>query len=147
MAAVVLAGCKEYDDSDIRDEVKKLKDRVTTLEDANESLSEMLEQGALIKSVTPLTTAPGGWRIEFTGGDPSYVDIMNGTDGNHDNHGVTPMIEVRQGTDGSVTIWYNATSGYPTEEWVNTGVDIKGTQGNIGETGATGTPPEIKVVE
>jgi hypothetical protein len=72
-------------------------------------LDAQIKAGEMIKSVTPIAEAPGGWRIEFTGGTPSSIDIMNGAAASNPNptDPVTPRIEVRTGADGSVSVWYN----------------------------------------
>ncbi len=104
-----------------------------------------------------------GYRIEFVGGasraDLEPIEILHGEDGTHGNHGVTPIIEVRPGANGTITIWYNVTEGYPAGGWVDTGVNIKGAQGDTGATGGTGAQgpkgddgddgvsPQIQVVD
>ncbi|MDR2936250.1 MAG: hypothetical protein LBU80_02780 [Rikenellaceae bacterium] len=141
--ATMFSGCKKYDDSDVRDQLKGHEDRLTTLEDR-------IESGALIKSVTPITEAPGGWRIEFTGGTPSSIDIMNGAASSNPDptDGVSPLIEVRTNPDGSVSVWYNVTAGYPDSGWTDTGTDIRGPQGSGGGTGPQGPAginPKVRV--
>jgi hypothetical protein len=140
-ALLALSACHKYDDESWKNSIE---DRLTTLEDAVAALEDRLESGVLIKSVTPITEAPGGWRIEFTGGTPSTIDIMNGKPGESmpdpGADGVTPLIEVRTNPDGTVSVWYNVTAGYPESGWVNTCTDIRGPQGPQGIPGTPGDP-------
>jgi len=120
--AILLSGCAK----NIKDDVKDLQSRVTSLESAIKSLEQKLAQGALIKSVTPLADN-AGWKLEFTSGSPSSIEIKNGT------AGVTPQLEVRNNADGSTSLWVNTGAG-----WTNTGVNLRGPTGATGNTGATG---------
>ncbi|MDR2968556.1 MAG: leucine-rich repeat domain-containing protein, partial [Tannerellaceae bacterium] len=101
-----------------------------------------IKAGAMIKSITPITGSPGGWRIEFTGGSPSSIDIMNGSDGTPGVTPSTPQIEVRTNTDGTISIWYK-TDG----DWTDTGTNIKGGNGEPGAPGTNGVSPKVRVVD
>jgi outer membrane murein-binding lipoprotein Lpp len=146
-AAAMLAGCGKYDDSGVRRDIDDLKDRVTTLESAVAALDAQIEAGAMIKSVTPIAEAPGGWRIEFTGGSTPGIDSMNGAAASAPDP-TTTQIEVRTGADGSASIWYTVGDG-----WTDTGVNIRGPQGEPGPTGPqgpagpAGVNPEVRVVD
>jgi Leucine-rich repeat (LRR) protein len=136
VSAMLLTGCL----SDIKSDIEDLKRRVRSLEEVTGTLSQQLENGSLVKSVTPLADG-SGFRIEFVSGDDSRADlgaveILHGEDG---KHGVTPRIEVRTNKDGTVTIWHNTESGYPTSGWVNTGVNVKGSSGSSGSHGSDGS--------
>ena len=127
IAGMVLAGCTK----DIKDDVKKLQIDVRELQNAFNVLKQQFDSKAMISAVTPLANN-AGWKIDFTGGTTSSIEIKNGT------NGVTPLIEVRVNSDGSTSIWYNITGSYPESGWVNTGVNIKGATGATGATGSTG---------
>ena len=120
LATTLFAGC-------IRDNTHWCSDdeivnRLETIEQSILVLENQIADGFLIKSVTPLSTPPGGWRIEFTGGNLSYVDIMNGNDSVND---LTPMVQVRTNPDGSTTLWVNKDG----KGYVNTGVNLSGPTG------------------
>ncbi|MDR2882195.1 MAG: leucine-rich repeat domain-containing protein [Alistipes sp.] len=151
-AAMTFAGCRKYDDSAVNNRLDKHERRLAALESAVAALDAQIKSGAMIKSVTPIAEAPGGWRIEFTGGTPSTIDIMNGAAGsNPDLTGVvSPLIEVRTNPDGTVSVWYNVTAGYPASGWTDTGTDIRGPQGGsggggTGPQGPAGISPKVRV--
>ena len=147
LGTLAMNSCDNYDDSGIRKDMDDLKGRVTTLEQATTSIGQMLDQGALIKTVTPLPDE-AGYRIEFVDGasraDLSSIEIMHGKDGqdgqdgNHGNHGVTPMFEVRRNNDGTISLWVDYGDG-----WTNTGTDITGPRGTGGSNGNDGMMPYI----
>ena len=124
---VMISGCTK----DIKNDIKDLQQRVTTLENADNLLRQQFNAGVLVSSVTPLANN-AGWKIEFTGGSMPSIEIRNGADA------ITPKIEVRFNADGSVTLWYNVTKDYPASGWVDTGVNLRGPQGSSGANGAAG---------
>ncbi len=125
-STIFMSGCG----NDLTDEIDELKKRVGTIEDALETLEEKVAEGCMIEDIVPL---PGGlgWRVVFTG-DRTPIEILNGT------AGVIPLIEVRANGDEGYSVWYNVTSGYPEDGWVNTMQDL---------TGPAGLPPAIRVKE
>jgi hypothetical protein len=155
LVVTVFAACSKYDDSGIKKDLGDLKESVTALQAAINALKTQYDAGAMIESITPITDGAGGWRITFTGGTTSAIDVMNGEEGVSapDILPVTPRIEVREGENGEITLWYNVGEG-----WIDTGVNIRGTQGapgNPGDDGDTGLPgppgasgvsPQVRVV-
>jgi hypothetical protein len=155
LAVTVFAACSKYDDSGIKKELGDLKESITALQAAINALKTQCDAGAMIESITPITEGSGGWRITFTGGTTSAIDVMNGAEGVSapDILPVTPRIEVREGEDGAITLWYNVGEG-----WIDTGVNIRGPQGapgNTGDDGDTGLPgppgapgvsPQVRVI-
>ncbi|MDR2910249.1 MAG: leucine-rich repeat protein [Bacteroidales bacterium] len=139
-AFTMLAGCRKYNDSELRGRLDDHEQRLALLEDAVKTLKAQIEAGAMIKSVTPITTGAGGWRIEFTGGSRSSIDIMNGGIAGMDPGIFTPRIEVRTNADGTVTVWYRIGEG----PWTDTEVNIRGPQGG---QGAAGVSPRVRVVD
>lgn len=131
LALFSIVSCKD-DDTDVRRNIEELKERVRKLEEATSA-------GYLIKSVTPIEDEYGGWRIEFTGGNPSIIDILNGTTNSNPDpgEGITPQLEVRESADGSSTLWVDYGEG-----WTDTEVDLTGPQGDPGEYGIS---PRIDV--
>ncbi|MDR2882696.1 MAG: hypothetical protein LBU98_02795, partial [Alistipes sp.] len=73
VCATMLAGCRKYDDSAVNNRLDEHEQRLAALESAVAALDAQIKAGAMIKSVTPIAIAPGGWRIEFTGGSPSNI--------------------------------------------------------------------------
>lgn len=135
----MFAACKKYDDTDVVNRIDDLEDRVTTLEQVTAELKARLDAGSLVKSVTAITEYPGGWRIDFTSGSPSYVDIFNGEDSEGNPNPVTPQFEVRdsESDDGTLTLWVDYGDG-----WEDTGAVISDTETipDEGEPGAQGEP-------
>lgn len=121
----------------MKDEIEDLRQRVESLESVVETLQEMMDNGAMIKGITPLEDG-SGWLIEFTGESVAPIEIRNG------GAGVTPMIDIRPCEDGGYSLWYNITPGYPEDGWVDTGTDLTGPAGEDGDAGVT---PRIKVEE
>lgn len=102
----------------MKDEIEDLRQRVESLESVVETLQEMMDNGAMIKGITPLEDG-SGWLIEFTGESVAPIEIRNG------GTGVTPMIDIRPCEDGGYSLWYNITPGYPEDGWIDTGVDLR----------------------
>lgn len=102
-AITVMTGCGKYDDSAINKRVADLEQRITTLQGAVTALDTKVQSGSLIKSVTALPGASGGWRIEFTSGTPSSIEITGGEEG--------PIKSVSENPDGTVTITMNGAGG------------------------------------
>ena len=103
-ALSVLFGCGQYDDSEIRSDINDLKGRMEALEQQckkmNENLSSIQTIVASIQSqdgIVSVTELPNGdgYSILFTSGKLIY--IYNGSNG---ADGSTPIISVRQDTDG-----------------------------------------------
>ncbi|MDR2911490.1 MAG: hypothetical protein LBV47_09055 [Bacteroidales bacterium] len=123
LALLALASCHRTDDDVCIECIMRRLD----------SLESKVKDGVLIKSVTQIPGNPGGWRIEFTGGTPSSIDIMHGVNG---VGGGTSLIEVRVNPDGSTTLWI-----HNGEEHQNTGINLTGPKGEPGVT------PKIEVRE
>ena len=147
-----------YDDTEVRQDIENLKDRVTALEklckemnaniDAMAAILEALETHDYITSVTPITKdgETVGYTITFANGEP--ITIYHGEDGKDGvdgEDGYTPVIGVAQDSDG---IYYWTLDG----EWLlddagnkikAVGIDGKdgadGEDGKDGENGADGT--------
>ena len=150
---LVAVGCSEsYDDSVLVGRVDKLENRVAQLEELcrqmNTNISSLqtivnaLENKDYVTGVTPITKGGEtiGYTITFTKSQPITIyhgedgkDGQNGTDGK-DGH--TPIIGVKQDTDG---IYYWTLNG----EWLldDNGNKIKaqGLDGKDGKDGADGT--------
>ena len=155
-----------YDDTEVRQDIENLKDRVTALEklckemnaniDAMAAILEALETHDYITSVTPITKdgETVGYTITFAKGEPITIyhgedgkDGVNGedgADGKDGTDGYTPIIGVAQDSDG---IYYWTLDG----EWLldeagnkikAVGIDGKdgadGEDGKDGESGADG---------
>ncbi|MDR2911600.1 MAG: hypothetical protein LBV47_09630 [Bacteroidales bacterium] len=113
--AMMFTGCNKYDDSDIRE-------KIASLESATKQFDAQVKAGALISSVTAIES---GWRISFTGGTTSYIDILHGKDGIGDSiDSSTPVLDVRQNANGTTTIWVDYGNG-----WKDTNVNLAGPKG------------------
>lgn len=101
--------CSSYDDSDIKSQIQSLDSRVTDLENKvvqiNKNISsyltivEALESGDRILSVEQFTDDTGsGYIITFS--KTGTIKVYHGNDGQSGSPGHTPIIGVKQFTDG-----------------------------------------------
>lgn len=106
LLALGISGCSQYDDSDLRSEIKGLDDRLskleTTVRQINDNIDsylktvQALESGdRIISGPTPLADGSG---YEITFSVSGKVVIKNGEKG---NDGVTPAIGVKKDSDGT----------------------------------------------
>ena len=180
---LLLASCSGYDDTSIRSDLATLESRVTTLEtlcdQMNSNISALqavvvaLQNKEYIESIKPLPDNQG-YSFSFSSG--KFVTVYNGKDGKNGTDGkdgengrdgvdgkdgVTPVIGVRQDTDG---VWYWTLNG----DWLyadgkrvkavgsdgadgKDGVDGKpgsdGKDGKPGADGKDGVTPKLKIEE
>lgn len=161
---LIAVGCSdEYDDSALTGRVDNLENRVASLEklceqmnsniEAIQKLVDAAQNNISITSVTPLTEGGVniGYTIKFTKGDPITIyhgqdgkdgqdgaDGEDGADGQNGRDGITPIIGVKQDTDG---IYYWTLNG----EWLTDeggakvkAVGMDGKDGQDGQDGADG---------
>ena len=100
-----LFSCDDYDDTDIRNDIENLEDRVAALEEWQQSVNtniqslqglvEALESRDYITGVTPIVEGDEevGYTITFQNGEP--ITIKNGENGS------TPVIGIAKDTDGT----------------------------------------------
>lgn len=151
--AVAAAGCHdEYDDSDLRSRVEDLASRVERLEtwcntvngqiSALQGLVSALENNDYVTGITPIMegTKEVGYTITFTKSGP--VTILHGRDGakgDKGDPGITPVIGVKQDTDG--LYYWTVQVGQGEAAWL---LDDSGnkvpTTGDKGEAGTPGVP-------
>lgn len=183
---LLLASCSGYDDTSIRSDLAALESRVTTLEilcdQMNSNISALqavvvaLENKEYVENINPLPDNQG-YSFSFSSG--KFVTVYNGKDGKNGTDGkdgengrdgvdgkdgVTPVIGVRQDTDG---VWYWTLNG----DWLyadgkrvkavgSDGADgkdgVDGTDGKPGSDGKDGEPgadgkdgvtPKLKIEE
>lgn len=149
---LMTVGCSdEYDDSALTGRVDNLENRVAKLEKLCEQMNSNIEaiqalvnaaqNNICITAVIPLTEngVNIGYSIQFTKGDPITIyhgqDGKDGQDGQDGRDGITPVIGVKQDTDG---IYYWTLNG----EWLTDegGAKVKavGTDGQDGADGQDG---------
>ena len=158
----VFSACQKFDDTDIWNSINSLDKRVETLEKlcremntnigALQSLVKALENQDYITNVSPIHESGTviGYTISFAKGDSITIyhgqdgkdgedgkDGTDGKDGADGKDGHTPVIGVKQDTDG---IYYWTLNG----QWLldENGQKIKavGTDGQNGENGNDSTP-------
>ena len=150
---VTIASCQKFDDSDIWDKLNDHEVRIAYLEEVCKNLNTSivnlqtlvtaLETNDYIISASPLVTGDG-YTFLFRSG--KSVVIYNGKDGQNGTDGVTPLISVKQDTDG---YYYWTVDG----EWLLVdGKKVKAvaTDGKNGENGTNGTDgitPQFKIEE
>lgn len=147
LAGAWLAGCDDYDDTYLRQEVNDLKNRVAKIEtwcdaangeiEALQRLLEAEQRKDYVTGVEPYTEGgrQAGYRLTFAFGDP--ITIPFGKDG---KDGVTPVIGVKKDADG--LYYWTVQVGSAEADWLRDAAGEKvpatGPQGEKGETGATG---------
>lgn len=148
VATLFAVGCQKYNDKPLKNRVIELENRVTTLEELckkmNTNISSLqtivgaLQNNDYVTSVTPVTKNGEtiGYTIAFSKSAPITIyhgengkDGANGADGK-DGH--TPVIGVRQDSDG---VYYWTLDG----EWLLDGAGNKiKAEGRDGQNGADG---------
>ena len=154
----IIVACDKYDDTELRNRIDNIESRVEALETLCSRLNsdiasmklvlEALENKDYVTNVTPVIEAGKtiGYTIQFSksgsvtiyngkdGADgkdgQNGADGMDGKDGVNGQDGITPIIGVKQDTDG---IWYWTING----EWLlNNGEKVKavGTDGKTART-------------
>ena len=114
-SALLLVSCGSYDDTELRDKVKDLEDRVAKLESAvntnTQSIQALVEASKNSDSVTGFSelTDKSGYVITFASG--RSITLYHGKDG---RNGSTPAIGVKADTDG---VYYWTVDG----EWLLSG--------------------------
>jgi hypothetical protein len=152
LVAIVVAGCKNYDD-----DIDALDKRVTALEEwqktVNTNISSLqtivdaLQKKDYVTSVTTLADGTG-YQISFQ--NSGSITIKNGTNGKDGTHtgkdGTTPVIGVDKYTDGNYYWTIDTGSG---AKWLK---DASGnmirTTGDKGATGAAGKDaisPQLRI--
>ena len=114
-SALLLVSCGSYDDTELRDKVKDLEDRVAKLESAvntnTQSIQALVEASKGSDAVTGFSelTDKSGYLITFASG--RSITLYHGKDG---RNGSTPAIGVKADTDG---VYYWTVDG----EWLLSG--------------------------
>ena len=157
IVALVLSSCA-YDDTAVWSKLDDHESRISTLEElcremntnisALQSLVDAMQGGDYITSIVPVTKDGNtiGYTITFAENDPITIyhgtngkDGANGADGKDGADGYTPVIGVKQDSDG---IYYWTLDG----TWLldDSGNKIKavGTDGKDGQDGANGADGE-----
>ena len=120
--------------SELAAKVELLNADVTAIK----ALVEAWNQNDYVKSVTPLTDG-SGYVLEFV--KSGKVTIYHGQDGSDGKDGHSPVVSVRQDTDG---VWYWTIDG----EWLFDGNGNKVVAvGKDGTPGANGITPKFKIDE
>jgi hypothetical protein len=134
-AFLALAGCSKEPETPV---VTNTANEIRTIAEAKAYFERQLAGDVLVKSTVQLTDKePGGWRVEFTGGSPATIDLMNGSD---PVNGLTPKLVVRHNADGSTTLWADSGEGL-----VDTRVGLTGAFEAEVTSGRSYVPPMIDV--
>lgn len=138
-----LSSCgDDYDDSELRGDIKNLEGRITALEEwqksvntdirSLQSLVEALEDKDYVTAVTPLEDGTG-YVISFL--KSGNVTIKHGEKGEKGEDGTTPVISVKQDSDGK---HYWTVNG----EWLldnGNKMPVTGEKGDKGDNGVSGS--------
>lgn len=172
LATLFTFGCSEYDDTQLKNELNNLKSRVENLEEwcaatnnqmiTLQGLVTAMEQNDQVTGITPVMEGSKqiGHTITFTKSTP--ITILHGKDGIKGENGTTPIIGVKQDTDGNY--YWTVKIGDADETWMTNasgekmrttgdkganganGTDgTNGTNGKPGDSGATGHSPTLSV--
>ena len=151
----------DYDDSGIRSDIENLENRVTSLEEWQQSVNtdiqslqtlvEALENKNFITDVTPVVEGDEeiGYTITFQTGESitikhgengkDGVDGTDGTDGSDGSDGTTPIIGVAQDADG---IYYWTLNGEFLTDNQGNKMPVTGPKGDKGDQGTPGADGE-----
>lgn len=138
-----LSSCgDDYDDSELRGDIENLDSRITALEEwqksvntdirSLQSLVEALEDKDYVTAVTPLEDGTG-YVISFL--KSGNVTIKHGEQGEKGENGTTPVISVKQDSDGK---HYWTVNG----EWLldnGNKMPVTGEKGDKGDNGVSGS--------
>ena len=138
-----LSSCgDDYDDSELRGDIENLDSRITALEEwqksvntdirSLQSLVEALEDKDYVTAVTPLEDGTG-YVISFL--KSGNVTIKHGEQGEKGENGTTPVISVKQDSDGK---HYWTVNG----EWLldnGNKMPVTGEKGDKGDKGVSGS--------
>ena len=160
-AVLLMAACAApYDDSHLRQDIEELQKKITELEksigDVNSEISSLRELVTAIQNGKQIldarqVTVDGETFWELVFNDNSIISIHNGKDGTDGKDGrdgkdgYTPVIGVKQFTDG---LWYWTLDG----NWLLDGngnkiraTAVDGKDGEDGQNGADGNTPQLKI--
>lgn len=165
----MLSSCK-YDDSELWNEVRDHENRIAQLESLcnqmNTNISSLqtmvaaLQGNDYVTSITPVTSGGKtiGYTINFSKSGPVTIyhgndgkDGIDGTDGTDGQDGHTPIIGVRQSSDGNYywTLdgnWLLDDNGNKIKANGTDGKDgIDGEDGKDGANGQDGITPQLKI--
>lgn len=155
IVALAMFGCgDDYDDTALKNDISDLKSRVEKLESwcstANTQISALqglvsaLQENDYVTGVTPIMEGAkeAGYTITFAKAKP--ITILNGKDGERGTDGITPIIGVKQDTDG--VYYWTVKTGEADSVWLT---DAEGEKinaaGQNGEAGEAGHTPVISV--
>lgn len=152
IVALAMFGCgDDYDDTALKNDISDLKSRVEKLESwcstANTQISALqglvsaLQENDYVTGVTPIMEGAKevGYTITFAKSKP--ITILNGKDGENGTDGITPIISVKQDTDGQY--YWTVTTGEAAPVWMT---DAEGKKINAaGQAGEAGHTPVISV--
>lgn len=147
-----LSSCgDDYDDSELRGDIENLESRITAIEEWQKSVNtdirslqnlvEALEDKDYVTAVTPLEDGTG-YVISFL--KSGNVTIKHGEQGEKGEDGTTPVISVKQDSDGK---HYWTVNG----EWLlDNGNKMpvtgeKGDKGDKGDKGADAIAPQVRI--
>ena len=160
-------GCNdEYDDSALSGRVDDLEGRVEQLEElcnrmntnivALRQLVDAFKEADYVTAIIPIVDGGEtiGYRISFAKSEPVIVyhgrdgkdgeDGKDGADGKDGKDGYTPVIGVRQDTDG---VYYWTLDGEWLTDAAGNKIQANATDGKDGEDGVDGVSPKLKIEE
>ncbi len=143
-----LSACNDdYDDTELRNDIENLEERVASLEawqksvntniQSLQSLVAALENENAITGVVPVieNDIEVGYRITFRTGDP--IVIRHGKDGS------TPLVGVAKDTDGNY--YWTLDGQFLTDGETGNKIPVTGAKGDTGETGAAAIAPQVRI--
>lgn len=150
-----LSSCgDDYDDSELRGDIESLEDRISVLEEwqksvntdirSLQSLVAALENKDYVTAVTPLEDGTGYVISFLKSGNITIKHGERGEQGEKGEDGTTPVISVKQDTDGK---YYWTVNG----EWLlDNGNKMpvtgeKGDKGDKGDKGADAITPQVRI--
>jgi hypothetical protein len=142
---ISFVGCQEFDSTDIWEKITDLDNRLTRLEEKvdkmNSNINGLQEIVIALQNndaVTGIVTLPdnSGYTIVFVSG--KEITLYNGTNGTNGENGHSPIVSIKQDTDGE---WYWTLDG----EWLIVDGEKVRAAAKDGENGKDGITPKLKV--
>ncbi len=143
-----LSACNDdYDDTELRNDIENLEERVASLEawqksvntniQSLQSLVAALENENAITGVVPVieNDVEVGYKITFRTGDS--IVIRHGKDGS------TPLVGVAKDTDGNY--YWTLDGQFLTDGETGNKIPVTGEKGDAGETGAAAIAPQVRI--
>lgn len=142
----------DYDDTELRNDIDKLENRVTALEEWQQSVNTdiqslkslvtALENKNHITDITAIVEngEETGYTLSFQTG--KTITIKHGKNGTNGKDGTTPSIGTYKDTDG---VYYWTVNGSPLKDENGYKLPVTGEKGDQGNSGSNAIAPQVRI--